>query len=290
MKRFLAFGILACIVAGIAPHPTHACAADGKNGPRASGVVAILRPAIETVQQAGTDHMSTDPIESAERVLARLSREARGWKGWGGLAFIDYEDTVKAQDAVFGPSVAESDILKLKQLQKIAETLSARYIVSFKVNDLSAYHSGDMLLTRQGGRATITVTVFDNSVHRFVWQDTKTETSIHSGLIGGGSAHYLDQALLNCLRTSLTPFARGETKAVQTKSTKVVAKITSLIKRGNTVLLDLGESSGITVGETLTSFDGQVTVKIVEVFVNGSCAEIVKGVPEKEMPLKSDGT
>lgn len=265
------------------------CALTRTQTTNVGGTIAILRPIVETSQSAGTDLKRTNPLESADRVLTRFGQEAKGWKNWKGLSFIDYEAITKAQDEVFGAEAPESPIILLRKLQRIADSLTVRYVVTFKVNELSAYHAFSFTGSRQGGRANLSVTVYDAQLHKYVWQETKTETSIHSQLIGGqGSAHYLDQALLNCLKTSLTPFVEGQTKNVETKSTKLVAKVTGLISGGKSVLIDLGQTSGLSIGDTLTSFDGTVKVKITEVFSNGSTAEVTSGTPEKDLVLRSD--
>lgn len=236
--------------------------------------------------QGGNGTVSIEEVVG--RIFPKLVNE-REKLGWSGLEIVPW-DLAKAAYSAESATAPDSPAGRVRILDAVARKLGARYVVSSEVRELTSYRASSFPLPRRGGRATVALTVYDAESKKFVYDETKTATSVRAQVFDTESLRQVqDQALFNAYRQALDPFAKnGVREELATASLKLVGTVRS-VSGGKVALLDLGDSSGVQVGDVFESLDGAVVLKITEVLSNGALAEVVSGRPEKDMAVRTKG-
>lgn len=253
--------------------------------------MAILAPTVPIVQVADVS-LLTLPLDSAEKALPKLIREAPTRLKWHAIALVPYEQAVSAQKEVLGEHNLESRRLNVRDLDRVARALDVRYVAYFTVKELGSYTSDRLVYKSKTGRATIALLVYDAQAKKYVWVDERTETSTRQQWLKGESLRERqDQALYNAVRKSLEPFVlEGRRRVVQTPAVGILATVQRIVKGGRQVVLNVGEASGLRTGETMRALDGGCRVRVVEVYGNGTLAEVLDGRPrESDVFMTSEG-
>lgn len=253
--------------------------------------MAILAPTVPIVQVADVS-LLTLPLDSAEKAVPKLIREAPSRLKWRGIELVPYEQAVSAQKEVLGEHNLESRRLNVRDLDRVARALNVRYVTYFTVKELGSYTSDRLIYKSKTGRATIALLVYDAQAKKYVWVDERTETSTRQQWVKGESLRERqDQALFNAIRKSLEPFIlEGKRRVVQTPSVGILATVQRVVKGGRQVVLNVGEASGLRTGETMRALDGGCRVRVIEVYGNGTLAEVVEGRPrEADVFMTAEG-
>lgn len=256
----------------------------------AADKMAILMPRSSFQTLSGQVNLGTGTTsieEAAGRVLPKLVKDAAPKAKWKDIELVPFEDA-KAAGAAEAAGMVDSASGRVRYADAVAKRLGVRYVVTSEVRELTSYRAASFPVARKGGRATIALLVYDAQEKKYVYEDTKTATSVHAAYTLNDSLKSIqDQALLNAYMQALEPFVKkGARKEVTTASQKLVGTVKSVAKGGK-VLLDLGTASGVRVGDTLASLDGSVKLRVVEVLENGSIADVIEGKPEKDMAVRS---
>lgn len=243
--------------------------------------MAILEPVIKhqgaTEQYIGASQQKFNPQATFNYDLTQLQTKESKKHRWP-FDILSENKVSDAYLAVVGTS--EPKNIFFDQYRLIADKLGAGYVVSVTINELSAYRKTNTLLAMNGARASIQLTIYSRSKNQFVWQKSDTETSARGNLFGGGSlAQRERQALLNCMIKSLDPFAKGGRMKIGAPTVNVIATVTQVLNNDR-VILDVGTTQSITVGDVFNSIESNAQIKIIQVFANGSIAEIIKGSPK----------
>ncbi len=256
----------------------------------AKAKVAFLMPKATFVATSGQVNLGTGTVsieEAAGRVLPRLVSEAEKIK-WTEVEIVPFADSLSAQNAE-EPSIDGTPVSILRALKAIGKRLEVQYIVTSLVTELTSYRASSFPLPRKGGRATVKFLIYDTVADKYVFEAIKTATSSKAQIFAGESLGAMqDQALFNAYNQGLTPFfVEGKRVEIATVSTDLLATVRSPGKDGKGILLDLGTTSGVRVGDQFESLDGTTVIKVIQVLSNGSIGEVVKGTAEKDMVLKS---
>lgn len=251
--------------------------------------MAILEPTSKVVVAGQKE--STTVQETASRVIPRLIQEAttKFKPKWDNLEFVPYESARAAQrEIIVSYSLSGEDLMPPSLLKTLAQKLQCRYIVQSVVFELTGARS-ERLTRQRTGRIVIDLYVYDAQEGKYVWHDSRTQTSIRTDWGGTASLREVqDQAMLNAFREGLEPFVvRGERKVVAVQTSNLIATVKSVIKETGTVLLDIGASAKVYVGMEFISLDGKCRIRVKEVLANGSLADIVEGTPEPNQTFKS---
>lgn len=251
--------------------------------------MAILEPVAKPTVAGQKE--STTVQEAAERVIPRLIVEAhKKFKPrWNNVEFVPYEQARAVQKEVLvSYSLDINELIPPSLLKLIAQRLQCRYIVQSVVAELTGARS-IRLTAQRTGRVVIDIYVYDAVLGRYVWHDSRTQTSTRTDWYGASSLKQVqDQALLNALREGLEPFVlRGERREVAIKVGGVVANLKSIVKETGAILLDVGSEGKVYIGMEFVSLDGKCRLRIKEVLSNGSIAEVVEGTPEVGQVFKS---
>ncbi len=248
--------------------------------------IALLQPTTQTGSIAGQNNQTVSPLEAAGRVMPRFIKEASEKLKWNQVTWIPYDTVLKAQQEAMGELFVANEPPKVRHCLAIGKALGARYVVTYAIRELTGYRASG-LVARKGGRASISLMVFDTESKRYVWQSENTETSIREAWLGNESlSKMMDQALFNAIRKALEKFVKGERMEVKTSSVQLVAKVVAMVA-DKKVLLDLGQDKGLRVGDILVSFDGKTKLKVTEVLDNGTVAEVVEGEAKEGLVVKS---
>ncbi|GIV02203.1 MAG: hypothetical protein KatS3mg082_2974 [Nitrospiraceae bacterium] len=251
--------------------------------------IAILEPATTAVVAGQKE--STTVQEASRRVIPRLIKESQEkFKPKWEVDWITFEEASRVQKEVLGDRLINSEFIPAPLMQQIADRLHCRYVVHSVVHELTGARSTRLTYQRTG-RIVIDILVFDARENKYVWQDSRTQTSTRTDWFASSSlVEVQDQAFLNALREGLEPFIlKGERKDVQTRGVGLVATVKSVFSEGKSVLLDVGADVPVTVGMEFLSLEGNCRLRVVEVLSNGTIAEVIEGVPAVGQVFKSTG-
>ncbi len=241
------------------------------------GKLAILTPIDQTTAVSGRGQSAT-VLEAADRMMPELAKDSgHGHSLKWEVQIVDYKDVKEAETDVFGQG--EKIVPRKSTLKTLAKKLGVDYVVYCTVHEFTGYTSlghfygiGD----HTGGRTNLTATVFDSSSGKLVWQSS--EKAVSSGSVGTSISHRMDRSFYDALHKAVDPFfIDGKVTDVKSSSSGTVATIKKVIGDGKSVLLDIGASSDIAVGDELTSLDGKTKIKITKILDNGSLADVTDG-------------
>jgi hypothetical protein len=246
------------------------------------GKIAILFPCVETVQVSSRE-VSATAAEAAYRMVPHFVDEGKRKFGWK-VEVFKYDEVIEAERSIL------SDLSKVptrSELASIASKLGANYIAYYTVQEFTGARTrGGLFGGRVTGRASITITVFDSSLGKLVWQKQLIATSRADEDSSMGKR--MDLALHDAIRQGLDPFlVRGETASVASSSRNFVASVKKVMEDGASVLLDLGAGSNLSKGDIFVSLDGKTKIRILEVFQNGSTAQLIEGSLSEGQIFKS---
>lgn len=167
------------------------------------GKIALMEPVVS--QEIFTaEGPRLDAFDGAERVAKRMENEVKRWKGWK-VRFAKYQTTLEEQRQQFGPRGSMIGFADLAKLDAIAAKTGSRYVAFYSLKEFTGARTSGFG-ARTTGRATLDLTIFDSDSDRYIWQQSQTETSTRTGTRTGMQPR-MDQALLNCLRIAMEPFA-----------------------------------------------------------------------------------
>lgn len=279
MKRLLILSFL--LVSLSSSGTSYAAGIKEENKP----TIVILPPVIRTQQNAQRSDKQVNPNELMPRVLPRMVREVEK-KKWPFVV-----SNPKDIEAIYLKS-AKSPRDPAKEysfglLKTIAENANTRYLVVFAINELTGYRTTNTLQAMTKARTQIDVSVYDHETDEYVWQKSETAESGRASYGNAGSiGQRLDQAMVNALTRALEPFAKGERKKIGRPTANVIATIQRILSEGKKVLLDVGKTQNVSVGDIFKSVESDCEVKVEEVLDNGSIAEVLTGMPKEKEVFK----
>jgi len=247
-------------------------------------VLVVLPPVLHSVVITGRDVDTTNPTEVYEKVYPSLPNEAKKRKFQFAITSPKDLDATYLQIAKKArkPTVE----YKFDLLKPLAEKLEARYLAIFSVTQLTGYQS-DRGINMANGRANIELMVYDREANEYVWQKTQEgKSSKFSPYQKGSLSARMEHALQYAICDALTPFSKGERVKVERPVSNVVATVQKILGDGKRVLLDVGNSQNVGVGDIFKSIESDAEVKIVEVLENGSIAEVATGTPKEKEVFK----
>ena len=224
-------------------------------------------------------------MEVYSKIYPRLPNESKKRK-WE-FSIIAPKDLAATYLQVAKEPHNQREDYKFGLLKPLAEKLEVRYITIFAINQMTAYQSDNTVVAMAKGRANIEVFVYDREVNEYVWQKNQEAKSSHFSPYNSGSlSARLEHSLQMALSDALTPFSKGERVKVERPVSNVVATVQKVLGDGKRVLLDVGKTQNVGVGDTFKSIESDAEIKVVEVLENGSIAEITKGTPKEKEVFK----
>ena len=247
--------------------------------------MVILPPVLRTEVTTGRGNNNINPMEVYSKIYPRLPNESKKRK-WE-FSIIAPKDLAATYLQVAKEPHNQREDYKFGLLKPLAEKLEVRYITIFAINQMTAYQSDNTVVAMAKGRANIEVFVYDREVNEYVWQKNQEAKSSHFSPYNSGSlSARLEHSLQMALSDALTPFSKGERVKVERPVSNVVATVQKVLGDGKRVLLDVGKTQNVGVGDTFKSIESDAEIKVVEVLENGSIAEITKGTPKEKEVFK----
>lgn len=251
--------------------------------------IVIAPPAVTARSLPGDADAPPDPLEIMLQVATRVANDAKRLK-WH-LVFMPSDTISNVYNAVSGHERKADEDIGFADLRKLADAVTCRYIVVFRVKELVSReddgvisgrvsNSGIHVSSYLAARASIDLKVYDKNVDKYVWQISKVCETKHRDRNSKNVSLRREQdgALNAAITQALEPFARGERKEVLPSRLDIAVTIKKLLANGK-VMIDARRPQNVEVGMTFKSVESDTAIRIVDVLENGSIGEVVGGKP-----------
>lgn len=252
---------------------------DLSNTDKAKPALTLLPPYTKTTSTTvEVDKHFIHFKDIAESLYARMWKEARN-KEWS-FRIHQPADLASSLLRVEKSVRTINTPNNYKQAKEIAEVLHARYLAYIQIAEITFYRSSNTLVYETKSRARIYLAIYDHDTDSFVYHCvTKALTANFSPFNAGSLAGQIQDSFLRVIQLALDPFSKGKRMKIPNPADSYLTSIKNIEGEGKRVLLTVG-SAQAKPGDLLASLESKAELRIVEVYDEGSLAEVVKGKVE----------